>query len=1105
MKDIESKISPLIAGLFPSFYGDEGPNFIAFVKAYYEWLEQNFQLLDLEDVTDFKVGDTIQQAEVTGTLYSIDANSILVHVNGLDTFKCFNVCSELIPITSSSGGSTFILKGGTTRRLGTIFLGRNLNKIRDIDKTVDLFVVKFKEKYLKNIEFDTLSNKRLLVKNSLDLYRSKGTARSIDLFFRLLYGTKSSVYYPGDDLFRLSDAEWFKPQYIEINSTSVDRAITLVGKQVVGIASGATAFVERYVKKKVNIGYVHIFYVSNVSGTFQVGEKLKYDQIFDDSPRVLGSLTQATVLEGSEFFSVGDFVNFESDTGLGAVGRVIETTRGTGEVSFLPIANTETGWGYATNLKIDTNPVTANTILSEKTLLLANVVASLQLDSITPAGGGSGYNNTDIIVIQSKYKEAKAAPTTNANGSIVSIRLLDRGFGFTGNVAIDAISYKNANGTGDSAGIGAAQPTYTYSYPNEYFQFLETVTQSIYNVPYTTAEGIEEINAGAQIQIGTGNDIKFGTIIDINKISNIASVSMLNKATVVSGNELKTVSNTANYITASAPTLVEAKGQVVKVIPEGTIGIEPRVNIYAVGDVIYQQDAANNIIASATITSTSQLTNQGVVSVSDIRGVFRTFANKLLVLNKSAASSNCTSVSFSIALDTANTFLDNFAPFVHSSSTGTTATVVGTTAGSNADYRIATLENTDTVRLNTDRLSNTTLMNTRLGAVAYGLPYNPSANSSSVLYGALNFEEATIGSIASLGDINPGTGYNKDPYAVAYQPYVLAEQARDYVFTVSANPTNFKVGEIVTQNNVVNTATLFIASTAPFRIGEFVHVANNTVDFIANGIVQSANVSNSFIVMEHIDGTIPTVFASHKLRSLATTGNSTISSAVASNTVVVARGIVKDNIGNKVYIKRIQLKDRFVASANITGTDSNISAQLLNIEEDPNSQPAGLNANIRTKASSSGGVVSRVQVVDSGFGFSNDNDLVFRSQTDNRTGLVSSVKGGVGTGTGYYRTAKGFASDISSIHDGDYYQEYSYDIISRIPLDKYSSMFKKVMHTAGTRYFGTVLIESVTTVDTNIVYANSVIEITSDSPDTIEDRRSLDIQDIYKFNIEIRE
>jgi len=43
---IEKYISPLIASQFPAFYRDEGPNFIAFVQAYYEWMEQTGNVLD---------------------------------------------------------------------------------------------------------------------------------------------------------------------------------------------------------------------------------------------------------------------------------------------------------------------------------------------------------------------------------------------------------------------------------------------------------------------------------------------------------------------------------------------------------------------------------------------------------------------------------------------------------------------------------------------------------------------------------------------------------------------------------------------------------------------------------------------------------------------------------------------------------------------------------------------------------------------------------------------------------------------------------------------------------------------------------------------------
>ena len=47
MKSIEKLISPLIESQFPSFYKEEGPQFIAFVKAYYQWMEQTGNPLNI--------------------------------------------------------------------------------------------------------------------------------------------------------------------------------------------------------------------------------------------------------------------------------------------------------------------------------------------------------------------------------------------------------------------------------------------------------------------------------------------------------------------------------------------------------------------------------------------------------------------------------------------------------------------------------------------------------------------------------------------------------------------------------------------------------------------------------------------------------------------------------------------------------------------------------------------------------------------------------------------------------------------------------------------------------------------------------------------------
>jgi hypothetical protein len=67
-----------------------------------------------------------------------------------------------------------------------VYESRTLLNYRDVDETVDEFLIHFKKKFLADIQFETTTNKRLFIKNALDFYRSKGTERSVELLFKLV-------------------------------------------------------------------------------------------------------------------------------------------------------------------------------------------------------------------------------------------------------------------------------------------------------------------------------------------------------------------------------------------------------------------------------------------------------------------------------------------------------------------------------------------------------------------------------------------------------------------------------------------------------------------------------------------------------------------------------------------------------------------------------------------------------------------------------------------------------------------------------------------------------------------------------------------------------
>ncbi len=158
-----------------------------------------------------------------------------------------------------------------------VYFARNLLEYRDIDKTIDDFLVHFKEKYLVEapVSYDTT---RQNIKNSLDFYRSKGTKRGTELFFKeVLNSSEVDVYFPGKDVLYASDGEWFVPVYLEVSLS--DKTKTFVGKQITGSFSGATAFVESVGRKAVGGKFFDVVFISNVRGSFQYEEVITSDDL----------------------------------------------------------------------------------------------------------------------------------------------------------------------------------------------------------------------------------------------------------------------------------------------------------------------------------------------------------------------------------------------------------------------------------------------------------------------------------------------------------------------------------------------------------------------------------------------------------------------------------------------------------------------------------------------------------------------------------------------------------------------------------------------------------------------------------------------------------
>ena len=215
---------------------------------------------------------------------------------------------------------------------------------RDIDATLEKFVLHFKNKYLSNMPFNMEADKRFVIKHIMDFYRAKGTPRAAELLIRLLYNQEASVYYPGSNVLRVSDSTWFTPQYLEVSKST--RTIDFLDTQITGSDSGATAFVEGVVTKRIQGRFIDVVYLSQLKGNFITGELITNDTSVINSPKVIGSLSDVDIINGGRNNVVGDLFDVIDDTGRQGIARVTAVEDFTGRVDFEIV---DGGSGYTIN------------------------------------------------------------------------------------------------------------------------------------------------------------------------------------------------------------------------------------------------------------------------------------------------------------------------------------------------------------------------------------------------------------------------------------------------------------------------------------------------------------------------------------------------------------------------------------------------------------------------------------------------------------------------------------------------------------------------------------------------------------------------------------
>ena len=299
---------------------------------------------------------------------------------------------------------------------------KNFRYYKDIDRTIDEFTDHFYNTYLKLIPENILADRKLLLKHVQDLYRARGTEKSVKFLLNIMFGEQDvSFYYPKKDVLKASDGKWFIQKTLRVNDTFIDGSSNthlsglskFTATNIKGNTSNATAVVERVDRFFEQGTKVDELVLSNIKGNFENGETVFATYVEENIVKTAranvfgGILNAVTILNGGTGYQVGSHPVIFNETGINGNLRIDQVT--TGNIASITVV--EGGAGY----RIDDFVFFSG---GGGTGANANVITVLSNSSIHP----NSYN----IVVSTISLEANTAinnttyPNLNASNSAVT-------------------------------------------------------------------------------------------------------------------------------------------------------------------------------------------------------------------------------------------------------------------------------------------------------------------------------------------------------------------------------------------------------------------------------------------------------------------------------------------------------------------------------------------------------------------------------------------------------------------------------------------------------------------------------------------------------------
>ena len=352
-----------------------------------------------------------------------------------------------------------------------------------------------------------------------------------------------------------------------------------------------------------------------------------------------------------------------------------------------------------------------------------------------------------------------------------------------------------------------------------------------------------------------------------------------------------------------------------------------------------------------------------------------------------------------------------------------------------------------------------------------------------------------------------------------YEAAVLDSAVSGYNISVSNVQGTFSIGNAVRMANVdvrgldidmISSTTLLAGEnvsnsalginnlTVTISDGSYVQVKGSDINNanLINGVHLLSNTSGSYFhinstySVENVNATASVIAVNSSVIGVNNQvgyfilGEKLINSTVTANADIGEVDRLTNWAFPKVAIPDIENMDTSIGNAlttedlevgtiaslkNINSGEGYASDPVVTIKEpliyklridDGNGKFKGFNAEVSAAAGFANGIVTAVEIIDSGFGYTRDSTIYLNTANNPYSVIGTSVVDLNGVGKGYWKDNRSFTSDKIFLQDSFYYQNYSYEILATRMLDTYEKFVLDLIHPTGLKLFGRYFIKN---------------------------------------------